>query len=140
MIAPEPATYDSGQITVRRCTLDGVTRWSHVAQQLGRSVDSVRAEFDPSYPRYHIWAPSREPDPEMAPPDNEIETSSPYIKGPDMRAKIMTCLARGAASAETIAIFIGHGLGSVKARLSEMATEGKVEHTARQPYTWSLKA
>lgn len=34
---------------ITRCTGPGGVRWQHVAQQLGRSVDSVRCEFDPTY-------------------------------------------------------------------------------------------
>lgn len=36
---------------ITRCTGPGGVRWQHVAQQTGRSVHSVRAEFDPTYLR-----------------------------------------------------------------------------------------
>lgn len=36
---------------ITRCTGPGGVRWQHVAQQLGRSVHAVRAEFDPTYLR-----------------------------------------------------------------------------------------
>lgn len=48
------------QAVVRRCTRNGVTLWQHVAKQLGRSVDSVRQEYDPEYRRDEFAASLKE--------------------------------------------------------------------------------
>ena len=127
---------------IARCTRGGVVSWQNVAQQLGRSVDSVRAECDPTYMRSHIWAPSREPRPEMEPPEvipDENDTRSPHERGPDMRTKIVACLTRGCASAETIAAAIGHGVASVRVHLTWMKQEGTISRLPGvRPYTWRL--
>lgn len=120
---------------IERCTRDGHTCWQHVAGQMGRSVDSVRAQFDQTYMRAHIWAPSREPQPEMEP--NLADLSSPHIKQ-RVRDRILIILGACTASAQTIAAMTNATLGSAKANLSYMKRDGLVASTHRQPYTWSL--
>lgn len=125
---------------IARCTIDGVTRWSHVAQQMGRCVDSVRAEFDPRYLRAYIWAPSREPRPEMDLPaeDDEDSFRSTRAKSDGLRVSIIARLGRGSASAETLAAFIGCTVQGARNQLSKLKADGQVVHTRRLPYTWSL--
>lgn len=121
---------------IDRCTANGHTRWQHVAQQLGTSVDSVRSQFDPTYMRAYI-GPGRLPEP--TPHEEPSNLSSPRVRVL-MRDKIINRLKLGSASAQAIAASIGHGVSSVRDTLNDMSYAGLIEHTQRLPYTWSLKA
>lgn len=127
------------QTVILRCTTNGHTRWQHVAAQLGRCIDSVRAEHDPTYLRSHIWAPSREARPEMIEPEHDIDDMrSPRPKERGLRFDILARLSFASASAETIAAAVEHSADSVRPRLTQLKQEGMISHTARLPYTWSL--
>lgn len=126
------------QDIITRNTRNGYTSWQNVARQLGRSIDSVRAQYDHSYMRAHIWAPTREPEPEMEEPPCARDTSSPYIRGPILRVRIISTLSRHTASAQTLASMVGTTIGCARVQLSALKSEGIVQHTARMPYTWSL--
>lgn len=124
---------------IARCTRDGHTAWQQVANQLGRSIDSVRAQHDPSYMRAHIWAPSREPQPEMIPDPNDL--SSPYVKGPGLKCEIVNLLRRRSATAETLATMLGKTTESIRNRLTDLKAANIVEHDGYHlPYTWRLTA
>lgn len=121
---------------IARNTRNGHTAWQNVARQLGRSVDSVRAQFDPTYARAHIWAPSREPQPEMIPDENDLH--SPHPKGPGLKCEIAAALATSSACAETIAARLARPINSIRARLAEMQASGIVRCDGHRPGTWSL--
>lgn len=123
---------------INRCTRDGHTSWQSVSRQLGRSVDSVRGQYDPTYLRSHLWAPTRSPEPAMAMPENEDDTSSPYAKTDPLPIRIIAVLKRGGQSAATIASLTGTTLNSAQVRLTAMKHEGIVKHSERIPYTWTL--
>lgn len=124
---------------IARNTRNGHTAWQHVAAQLGRSVDSVRAQFDPSYMRAHIWAPSREPQPEMIPDEND--THAPHPKGAGLKCQIIAYLNRRPATAETIAAWLAKTPESIRVRLNALKADKLVEHDGfRLPYVWSLTA
>lgn len=127
----------SADEVIRRCTRDGVTSWAQVAKQLGRSVDSVRAQFDVTYLRAYVWAPSREADPDLAPPD-EDDTRSPHVRPVRLKVRILAILGKHTLSAATIAAALGTTLGCAKSQLSVMKREGLIKHTKGYPYTWSL--
>jgi hypothetical protein len=128
----------SAQDIIDRCTRNGVTAWANVAKQLGRSVDSVRAQHDQSYMRAHIWAPSREHQPEMEAPEDPDDTRSPHVKPVPLKVRVLAVLGKHSLSAETLAAATGTTLGCAKWQLSVMKREGSVQHTTRLPYTWSL--
>lgn len=126
------------EIIIQRCTRDGHVAWAQVARQLGRSVDSVRAQHDPSYMRAHIWAPSREPQPEMVEEVDENDMTSPYPKGIGMKAKILALLERQMMSVETLASFLQSPPNSVRARLDRLLEAGRVYHDSAFPRSWGL--
>lgn len=121
------------QTVIARCTTNGHTRWQHVAAQLGRCIDSVRAEHDPTYLRAYIWAPSREARPEMDVPEDIDSTRSPHAKGAGVRIELLALLARRTLPAETLARLSGIPANSARARLSDMATDGLVSHDGNAP-------
>ena len=130
---------------VARCTRNGVTSWQAVAKQLGRSVDSVRAQFDRQYARAHVWAPSREPDPALEPPVDENDLSSPYPKGPGLKSMILRSLhTNGPTCVGDIATRLGRTTNSIRMRLSDMREAGLVENDSKgrpngvYEWTWSL--
>lgn len=129
---------------IARCTRDGHVSWQHVAAQLGRSVDSVRAQFDQTYMRAHIWAPERGARPEMEPDPADVfdieDTSSPHPKGPGLKVLILGVLANGAESAELIAIRLQRPVNSIRARLDRLQGDFLVCHDGCYPRTWSLTA
>lgn len=45
------------ETVIARCTRNGHISWAQVAKQLGRPVESVRQEFDPTYRRQPEGAP-----------------------------------------------------------------------------------
>lgn len=124
-------------------TRNGHTAWQNVARQLGRSVDSVRAQFDPTYLRAYIWAPSREAQPEMeAPPVDENDTSSPYGRGPGLKAEIACLLSHHARlNVEDIANQLGCSTASARKQLSALKADGLAVCSERHPSgsakTWS---
>lgn len=145
--APTTTAAPIGNPVVDRCTRGGATSWQQVAKQLGRSVDSVRAQFDPTYLRAHVWAPTRGPEPDMATPTVEPDPEalpdaeayrSPHSAGPGLKALILTALDRCPASAETIATRISRTPESVRVRLSCLKADGLVVHDERPPYTWVI--
>lgn len=127
-------------------TRGGHTSWQNVARQLGRSVDSVRAQFDPGYERAHVWAPSRDPIPQPRPEDvvipfDENDTSSPYVRGPGLKAEILCLLSRHAGlSVDDIASHLQRPVLSVRKRLNVLREEGRVtcsgRHPSGSPKTW----
>lgn len=123
---------------IERCTRDGVTSWQQVAKQLGRSVDSVRAQFDPRYLRAHVWAPTREPDPDLAPPIDENDTRSLAPKGPGLKVQILQYLQHGPECVEIIAIRLARPVNSIRARLDRLLEIGAVSHDGRYPRTWRV--
>lgn len=126
------------EIIIARCTRDGHVAWSQVARQLGRSVDSVRAQHDPSYLRAYVWAPSREADPDLEPPVDENDTSSPHVRQAPIRDRILHLLAVQTASAQTLALALNTTVGCAKVNLSRLAQSGMVRHDRSYPYTWEL--
>lgn len=122
--------------TIARCTRNGYTAWQQVANQLGRSVDSVRAQHDPTYMRAHIWAPTRQPDPEMLPDENDL--SSPHPKAPGLKVEILALLREGPWSAETLAMRLNRPVNSIRARLDRLMDEFLVCHDGRYPRSWVL--
>ena len=50
-----------GMEVVRRCTINGVTRWAHVAAQLGLSVETAKALHGPVKPADEDAEPERPP-------------------------------------------------------------------------------
>jgi hypothetical protein len=127
----------NAQDIIARNTRNGVTSWAQVAKQLGCSVDSARAQHDPAYARAHIWAPSREPQPEMEEID-ESDLSSPHAKPVRLKVRILMILGKHTMSAATIAATLGTTLGCAKKELSVMKRDGAIKHTKGYPYTWSL--
>jgi DNA-binding transcriptional ArsR family regulator len=129
---------------ISRCTRDGVVAWSQVAKQLGRSVDSVRAQYDPGYERAYCWAPSREPIPPAAPEDliepdvDENDMSSPYVKPTPLKERIMRLLSVQSMCAETLAHALNCPKNSIRARLDRLYDAGLVTHDGRYPRTWSI--
>lgn len=122
---------------IATCTRAGVTAWQSAARMLGRSVDSVRSQYDPTYLRSHIWAPTRSPEPAMAIPD-EDDTSSPYPKGPGLKCEILTALANHTLGADTLASKLNRPVDSIRARLAQLQALFLVCHDGRFPRTWSL--
>lgn len=131
---------------IAACTRNGATSWQNVARQLGRSVDSVRAQYDAGYERAYVWAPTREAAPEPAPEDliepadADIPMNSPHAKGPSLRILILQRLQHGAQSADTVANFLHRPVNSVRARLDRLLDDFLVCHDGRYPRTWSLTA
>jgi hypothetical protein len=125
---------------IARCTRDGVVSWQHVARQLGRSVDSVRAQFDSGYGRAWVAMPSRDLEDEEPPPDSEVPVTSPYTKGPGLKLEILRDLQHGPRSVETIANQLVRPVNSIRARLDRLLEIGAVSHDGRYPRTWSLTA
>jgi predicted ArsR family transcriptional regulator len=123
------------QAVVARCTLDGQTRWSHVAQQLGLSQHDARSKLDPSYMHWATKTTLR-PEPIIDFAESH-DLTSPHIKHP-MRDKIIARLKRGSATAETIANAIGHPIRNVSACMSRMVAQGDIQRTGNRPGTWSL--
>lgn len=123
---------------INRCTRDGHTSWQSVSRQLGRSVDSVRAQYDPTYLRSHLWAPTRSPEPAMAMPEDEDDTSSPYPKAPGLKCEILTSLGRHTLGADTLASKLNRPVDSIRARLAQLQALFLVCHDGRFPRTWSL--
>lgn len=129
---------------IARCTRDGHTAWSAVARQLGRSVDSVRAQFDPGYERAYAWAPSRAPVPPAAPEDlvepavDENDMSSPHVKGPGLKAEILALLSHRSLSAETMAGMLQRPVNSIRARLDRLQDAFMVCHDGAYPRTWAI--
>lgn len=121
---------------ISRCTRNGHTAWQQVACQLGCSVDSVRAQFDPTYMRAHIWAPSREPQPEMIPDENDL--SSPYPKPPGLKVEILKLLNRNRMSAEELSLALLSPVNSIRARLDRLHDAGQVYHDGAYPRTWGI--
>lgn len=121
-----------------RCTRDGATAWQQVAKQLGRSVDSVRAELDPGYLKVRPWPhPCEEVEPE---PVDENDTRSLAPKGPGMKLEILRQLQNGPSSAETLANRLRRPVNSIRARLDRLQGGFLVCHDNRYPRTWSLTA
>lgn len=122
---------------IARCTRAGVTSWSNVARQLGRSVDSVRSEFDPEYLRVRMWphvCEVVEPEPEV----DENDTRSPYPKSVGMRARILALLERQMMSVEALSGFLQSPVNSVRARLDRMLDAQLVFHDGCYPRSWGL--
>lgn len=128
------------QLVIERCTRNGVTAWQAAAKQLGCSVDYLRAKFDVTYARAYCWAPSREPDPELEPPVDENDTSSPHVKGPGLKLLILCTLQNGPLSAETLACVLVRTVNSIRARLDRLHDVECVVHDGRYPRTWKLTA
>lgn len=121
---------------IERNTRNGHTAWQHVACQLGRSVDSVRAQFDPTYMRAHIHVPSREHQPEMIPDENDLRSPHPKT---NLKCEIMKLLKRRSATAETLATMLGKTSESIRTRLTALKSDKLVEHDGfRLPYVWNL--
>lgn len=72
-------------------------------------------------------------------PDIDHSTRSPYARQANLKAKIEERLAQGATSADILAAYVGHGIYSVRVRLSQLKHEGRVDHSPEIPYVWRLK-
>jgi hypothetical protein len=135
-------------LIIARCTRNGVTAWQAVAAQLGRPVDSVRAQFDAGYERAYCWAPSRESVPEADVVIDFDDMSSPFAKGPGLKILILRTLQTGPACIETIATRLCRTTDSIRARLNSLKVDGLVIHDGRggphgegrSQRTWSLTA
>jgi hypothetical protein len=115
--------------------------WQNIANMLGRSVDSVRAQHDQTYLRAYIAVPTRAPEPDMALADELSDAEShrsPFPKGPNLQAIILIILDRNTASVETIAALIGTSVESTRSRLSALRLHGLIDHDGRHPRTWSI--
>lgn len=124
---------------IARCTRAGVTSWSNVARQLGRSVDSVRSEFDAEYLRVRPWPHVCEviaPEPEV----DVNDTRSLRPKGPGLKLLILATLQNGPLSAETISCVLVRTVNSIRARLDRLHDAECVVHDGRYPRTWKLTA
>lgn len=129
----------NAEIIIARCTRNGVTAWQAVALQLGVSVDKARCDHDPSYLKVRPWPHACEavtPEPEV-----DIEDmSSPYVKGPGLKALILTALQHGPMSAETLASTLIRPVNSIRARLDRLTDDFLVCNDGRFPRSWSLTA
>lgn len=125
-------------------TRAGHTSWQNVARQLGRSVDSVRAQYDHGYERAYVWAPSRSPmaqaEPEdlIEPDDADIPTSSPYVRGPGLKFEILCLLQVRQASVEELAGRLAKTTLSIRKRLNDLKADGAVFCDNGIPRTWGL--
>jgi hypothetical protein len=119
---------------IARHTRNGVTAWQAVARMLGRSVDSVRSQYDPSYLKIRPWP---HPCEEVVVIDFD-DMRSPHVRPPPLRVRILALLAKQSASAQTIAAMTCSSLETTKMTLSRMKRDGMIQHTDRMPYTWSV--
>lgn len=129
---------------VDRCTRNGTVLWSHVARQLGCSVDAVRARYDQNYLHARIWPhPCEELLPEEPIDENDPHSLRPNV--PSMRAEILTLLKRqGSLSVRSIGGRLNRPCNSVRMRLSQLRDSGLVQNdsaalrSGRSEWTWSL--
>ena len=130
---------DDAYAIIARCTRCGKIMWQHVANQMGRSVESVRQQFDQTYGAKMVCE-AIETDNPLA--DDSIidfdRISVARVKPLPLREKFLIILAKHTASAATLATITNTTLGTAKWQLSTMKADGLVTHTARQPYTWSI--
>lgn len=132
---------------IARCTRGGTTSWQQVAKQLGRSVDSVRAQYDRQYLHSRPWThPCEEVEPE---PDIETMTDaeaykSPNPKGEGLKVTLLKLLDRHQhLTADDMAQRTSNAANTVRSRLSELLHEGFVQNDqaiqrGSTERTWSL--
>lgn len=114
---------------IRRCTVDGTTRWAHVARMLGRPEAAVRAQFGA------LMQPSRLVCEAMPPEDQSLK--SPHVRT-FLKDRIAARLRLGSSTARTISEALGTSIKTVKEELARMSRAGLVKHQGPAPYTWSL--
>lgn len=123
--------------TICRFSRDGgVIPWQSVAAMLGRDRISLRAEWEAMATMpISLDPPSIGPVDSLPEPESYRSTRD---RGPGLRMSIIASLAGRKLSAETISGLIATGIKTVRVRLSQLQSDGVVEHDGRMPYAWGL--
>lgn len=123
--------------TICRFSRDGgVIPWQSVAAMLGRDRTGLRAEWEAMAATPITFDP-----PNIGPVEVLPEPAcyrSTRDRGPGLRMTIIAALAGRKLSAETISGLIATGIKTVRVRLSQLQSDGVVEHDGRMPYAWGL--